>query len=290
MKNIAGISKPAKQAIARLPALFFLLAVFVWDSAQAHPGIGIVMDRAGNLFYTDLAHVWKITPDGRKSVAVSGVHTHELYLDESGNLHGEHLWAEDGGREWKHYVWKLSSSGKLETSETRRGFREEISFVRDAQGNMYSFAAGANPAFVRRSPTGVVTRLGENAAYRDVRWSTATRDGEIYFTDDGALRRLAKTGEVTTLAPNIKEQPGDWVGGVWLDGQGRIYVAVWGARMVKRYDPVQKRLEVVARSSTPWGPSGGMVARNGDLWLLETSQANTVRVRRIAANGAETIY
>ena len=36
---------------------------------QGHPGVGIVMDRHGNVFYTDLVQVWMITPDGRQSVA-----------------------------------------------------------------------------------------------------------------------------------------------------------------------------------------------------------------------------
>jgi hypothetical protein len=33
-----------------------------------------------------------------------------------------------------------------------------------------------------------------------------------------------------------------------------------------------------------------MVAPNGDMWLLETSESNAVRVRRISAGGAERIY
>ena len=42
--------------------------------------------------------------------------------------------------------------------------------------------------------------------------------------------------------------------------------------------------------AAPWAPAGGMYAANGDLWLLESSSANTVRVRRIARGGRETIY
>lgn len=58
----------------------------------AHPGIGIVKDSKGNIFYTDLKQVWKITPDAIKTIAVKGVHTHELFIDEQDNLFGEHLW------------------------------------------------------------------------------------------------------------------------------------------------------------------------------------------------------
>jgi hypothetical protein len=49
------------------------------------------MDSRGNFFYTDLSHVWKIAPSGAKSIALRGVHTHELYLDREDNLYGEHL-------------------------------------------------------------------------------------------------------------------------------------------------------------------------------------------------------
>lgn len=47
----------------------------------AHPPVGIVMDRSGVVYYSDLERVWKIEPDGRKTVAVPDAHTHELDLD-----------------------------------------------------------------------------------------------------------------------------------------------------------------------------------------------------------------
>ena len=70
-------------------SLTFLLICLV---AEAHPGIGIVEDSKGNIFYTDLEKVWKISKDGTKKVVVNNVHTHELYIDETDNLFGEHLW------------------------------------------------------------------------------------------------------------------------------------------------------------------------------------------------------
>src|SRR5688572_23144493 len=82
-------------------ALLFLISA----TMLAHPGVGIVMDSRGNVFYTDLSHVWKIAPDGAKTIAVRGVHTHELALDSADNLFGEHLWYEgDATRPWAHRV------------------------------------------------------------------------------------------------------------------------------------------------------------------------------------------
>jgi len=50
------------------------------------------------------------------------------------------------------------------------------------------------------------------------------------------------------------------------------------------------RLATVARTPAPWGPSGVMVAPNGDLWILEYSTTNEARVRRIARSGRVTVF
>ena len=68
--------------------------LFITFLLSAHPGIGIVMDSKGNVFYTDLVHVWQITPDGEHQIALKNVHTHQLFLDENGHLYGEHSWYE----------------------------------------------------------------------------------------------------------------------------------------------------------------------------------------------------
>jgi hypothetical protein len=73
-----------------------LLLVLLSLPVMAHPGVGIVQDSRGNVFLTDLKQVWKIAPDGQRSVAVPNVHTHELILDKDDNLYGEHLWYEGG--------------------------------------------------------------------------------------------------------------------------------------------------------------------------------------------------
>ena len=82
--------------MTRLATLLGSLAVLALAATplSAHPGIGIVVDSRGNVFYTDLKQVWRIAPDGTRSVAVPGVHTHELYLDAQDNLFGQHLWYE----------------------------------------------------------------------------------------------------------------------------------------------------------------------------------------------------
>jgi hypothetical protein len=84
-------------------------------SPMAHPGVGIVMDSKGNVFYTDLHQIWKIDLQGKKVMAVRNVHSHELYRDKHDSLYGEYLRYEgEATDKWGHYVWKLSADGKLE--------------------------------------------------------------------------------------------------------------------------------------------------------------------------------
>jgi DNA-binding beta-propeller fold protein YncE len=77
--------------------------------------------------------------------------------------------------------------------------------------------------------------------------------------------------------------------GLWLDQDENVYVAVYSGRVVKKVDR-EGKVTVAARSGVPWSPTGGLVAPNGDLWLLENSMTNAVRVRQIRRDGTEKIY
>ena len=281
-----------------LPLALFLLPL----TSLAHPGIGIVMDSRGNVYYTDLKQVWRPAPDGKNMVVVPNVHTHELYLDAQDNLYGEHLWYEgDATKKWGHRVWRLSLDGKLtDATPARTGFRddyEDFSFVRDRAGNMFWAARGKQTVIRMRSSDGRIHNLSGRAGFRDVRWITASPDGAVYLIDDADLRRVAPNGAVTTVARNLKEristqlfvQDRHALMGLWQDRPGNVYVAVYGARKVIKIAPDGK-VTVVVQSSFPWSPTGGMFAPNGDLWLLEYSLTNAVRVRRITHDGVSHVF
>jgi len=265
----------------------------------AHPGTGIVMDRKGNVFYTDLEQVWRIAPGGRKTVAVRDVHTHELCLDADGNLFGEHLWYEgEASDRWGHRVWRLSPRGALsDVIHAREGFRKDYSFVRDAEGNMYWADRGSPTRIQKRAPGGEISALSECPDCRDVRGMTATADGTVLFLDAGDLREVSPGGRLRTVARRLSRRT--WTRphvnkphalmGIWTDAARNVYVAVYGAGEVKRVSPGGE-VRVVARSRLPWSPTGGVVTAKGDLWLLEYSFTNAARVRRIARDGRETIY
>jgi len=267
--------------------LFLFAAALLAAPAAAHPGWGIVQDSRGNIYYTDLAQVWRLAPDGTKTVAVPHVHTHELYIDAGDNLYGEHVWYEGEATDrWGWRVWRLSRGGRLEDwIPATRGFRRDYSFVRDAAGNMYWADPGPGASVRRRTPAGRVTKLGE-ARFGDVRSMTVTPGGIVHLIDGEDLVTVSPTGEARRVAAGLAEetiiQPfvnaHHRVMGLWTDPQNNVYAAVWGGQMVKKIDPAG-RVSTAARSTFPWSPSGGMVAPDGRMWLLETSVTNAVRVR-----------
>lgn len=278
--------KPARLILALAPLLLGALP------AEAHPGIGIVRDARGNIYYTDLSQVWRIDPDGRRSVAVPGVHTHELALDPEGNLHGEHLWYEgEKTDKWGHRVWRRGADGRLsDVFPAREGFLRDTSFVRDAAGAAYWVEREPSVVFRKRRADGRIETLAPCGDCRNVRWSALAPDGTLLFTDAGDLRAVAPDGAIRTLAKGLQKPKGaSSLMGIWTDGKRAAYVADYGSRAVKRVGP-DGRVTMIARSPIPWGPTGGLFAPDGTLWLLETSATNAVRVRRIAPGGGETIY
>ncbi len=264
----------------------------------AHPGVGIVQDSRGNVYFTDLKQVWKITPDGRKSVAVPAVHTHELCLDGNDTLYGEHLWyVGDASKKWGHRVWNLKRDGTLvDVIPAREGFLTDYSFVRDRAGNMYWADRGEKNVIRKRSLDGSI-RTHATADFRDVRWMMAMPDGTLWLVDAGDLRRVSPEGQVVTVVarlsgrrpPPASASDRRYQMGLWADGGGNVHVAVAEERLVLRVTP-DGQTSVAARSPVGYRPSGGLFDRDGSLWILEYSPRNTVRVRRIGRDGSQRLY
>jgi hypothetical protein len=277
--------------------LCFLVLTVLGATAQAHPGVGIVADSRGNVFFTDLKQVWKITPDGKQTVAVPDVHSHELCLDGKDNLYGEHYWHDAQTKKWMRRVWCLKRDGGLtEVLYARDGYLRDYSFVRDRIGNMYWLDRGQKTVLMMHSPDGNSAPHGA-VELRDAEWMTVTPNGTLFLMDGGDLRRVSPDGKVTTVANKLseKERPPAGVSeknyhmGLWTDADGKVYIAVARERLVLRLSPGGKP-EVVARSDGSWSPSGGTFDHDGNLWLLEYNSRNAVRARRIDREGRERIF
>lgn len=282
-----------------MKTFFCLLSLWLMTlPVLAHPSVGIVQDSQGNVFYTDLKQVWKITPAGQKSIAVANVHTHELCLDNEDNLYGEHLWYEgEQTNRWGHRVWCLKRNGQLvEIIPARSGFLENYSFVRDRAGNMYWAERGPQTVIKKRTPAGQILTHA-SGPFHSVGRMTAQPDGTLFLLDAGALWRISPTGQSSTLLQRVSAQPRtatragelNYQMGLWLDQQAAVHVAVASERLVLKVKPDGKTA-VAHRSPLPWAPSGGLVDRAGEVWLLEYSPTNAVRVRHLKRDGTEQIF
>ena len=189
------------------PSAFCLLlsafCVVLATSAVAHPGVGIVADSRGNIFYTDLHDVWRIATTGARSIVVANVHTHELSIDANDNLYGEHVWYNGEALDtWGSRVWRRSPDGRVvDIVPSHAGFNEFI-FVRDAHGDSY-FAAREQNEIRKRTVDGRTLTIARGR-FRDIRWMTVTAGGVLYFFDLNDLIRVSN-GTMTTVARNLSK-------------------------------------------------------------------------------------
>jgi len=138
----------------------------------------------------------------------------------------------------------------------------------------------------KRAPGGPAITIAR-ASFRDVRWMTVTPQGTVYLVDLHDLVRVDAAGTVRTIARNIADDRRSFgspdrhaVMGLWTDPGGNVYAAVYSDGVVRKFTP-QGAMTVVAHSPFPWGPTGGAVAPDGSLWILEARMPDAVRVRHV---------
>jgi sugar lactone lactonase YvrE len=291
------MGEASEKALARRLLLLATLALYA-SPVFAHPGIGIVVDNHGNVFYTDLRQVWRMSPDGKREMAVPNVHTHELHIDSEGNLFGEHLWYEgDRTGKWGHYVWKRSPDGRLEkVISPTEGFLANYSFVRDRQGNMYWADRGETVTRIRRRSVqagGEIRTIAESP-FRNVRWMAVSAEGVVYLIDYQDLVRIRPRGKPEVMARGLARNsrwmlmPNEHaVMGLSPDAEGNVYVAVMADHEVKKVTP-EGVVSTVSKSTAPWAPTGVLAVPYGVLWILEGGSPLGVRARRITAAAVQT--
>jgi hypothetical protein len=272
-----------------------VLVASIWTQiGAAHPAIHVVTDAEGAIYYSDTKQVWRIAPGGAKSIAVPNVHTHELWMDPSGTLFGEHLEYHDppvDGAQWTHRVWKRTPDGRIsDVIARRKGFLSEykdFSFHRDERGNLY-WCDGKGMVQTRTSPTAPLRTVVHLKTSR-LGWMSVLPARTVVVSDHGALIRVGPDGSRKRhekLSPTNEQHS---IMGVWADRGGNLYVASTGAGAVVRINPAGETATVSA-SPAPWRPVGGTMTHDGTLWILEVSPSNDQRVRSVLPNGESRVH
>ena len=290
--------------------------VLLAGGVSAHPAWGIAVDRNNQIYFSDLETVWKIDARGKLTVfraGVSGRHTHDLNVDEAGNLYGADNSYEPATQRFFSAVWKMTPAGDFSyllapTDDPPEG----TSIWRDRDGNTYHATNYPERELLvlKRTPNGNVTALvGSGNAVRAYRQGVpysvggmaVGADGAVYFTDGPNVRKITADGRLTTLARDLAaekspenptpENPVTRLFGVAVDARGNVFVADNGNRRVLKVAP-DGTLSTAARAERPWSPTG-IALKDGDLYILEFGftppSTYTPRVRRLSADGTITV-
>ncbi len=270
--------------------LLILLSLLAFSTVYSHPGIGIVTNSKGEIFYSDLARIWKVSADGKtKTVIVPNVHTHELYMDNQDNLYGEHLWYEgEASDKWGHFVWKYDAKSKFtKVIPDTEGFLGNYSFNRDAAGNMYWIERGRKESFLmKRIPDGTIS-IVKTIKTTDVRWQYCMNDDTFYYVDDNDLFRI-KDSKVSVIALNVDDvsdykasgNPTHNIYGIYTDNAQNVYVSIYSMREIRKIQNNGK-VSIVYKSPCGWHPTGGLFDKVGNMWVLENNSVNQVRVTKV---------
>ena len=309
-----------KRTFFRVAVALSLSAISL-TAAAAHPATGVVFDgHRRTVYFSDLETVWKVDAAGRLSIfraAPGGRHTHELGIDQGGNVYGGDI-SYTGGR-WFSAFWRMTPAGELTyLLPPTEGFAPGWGVHRDSAGNVYSVEQDNNrrreTLLLRRTPEGRTERVaggayghadGRRAAARlaSVGGIAVLEDGTVFLTDGPHLRRVTADGTVTTIARNLPAsdpqtrlvagRAGGSLFGLAADGSGSVYVADFDNRRVLRVGPDGKVVTVL-RADKPWSPTGVALGNDGAIYVLEVSPApadgvNGSRVRRVTPDGGARI-
>ncbi|TAK17321.1 MAG: hypothetical protein EPO35_03305 [Acidobacteria bacterium] len=266
-------------------AAVLLMNVFaVPAAAQSSWGMGVT--RTGSIVFCDRVRstVWRIDSSGRRTAALEGVSCRAVATGLDGEVVGEST-PVDVTTTRGVGVWRLDANGLTEwlmapTLVPAPG----VWIARDATGRAYNWtgvgSGSAQSAIVAQDPSGLHTDIaggtrgnrdgfGRDAAFDNVTGLAAAPDGSLLVIDNGNIRRVHRTGLVTTEALGVVTDshiglinaPGLWAReiGIAADDRGEAVVVDPAAGRVVHIDRA-------GRAVSLWAPSGWSQRLTGGRW------------------------
>jgi hypothetical protein len=279
--------------------ILLLLCGLAAAPAAAHPPYGLVADEGGNLYFSDLETVWRLSKDGRLSVFrphVPETHVHALALAPDGAIDGDQNHYDPATERFFSGLWRRTANGieRAIVSMTERP-PPGMGVWQDSSGNRYNSqwlsTADRRVVLLRRRANGRVEVLFDESggaarpsqpSVESVGGMAFGIDGSLFFTNGGVLRRLAPNGIVTKMYDGGS---GSSLRGIAAAPDGRLLAADMGARAVLAFG-ADGTVSTLYRETAPWSPTA--VALSGARLLVLEANADPYeredRVRIIEVN------
>jgi DNA-binding beta-propeller fold protein YncE len=275
-----------------------LVVIGVAPAIMGHPGSGIAVDRQGQVYFLDTGSgLWRIDRRGQVT-HLSRTRFHWLAID-----------VDDCFANTQFPSGPLGEIIKVGTNPTVL-LSSDYPIAIGKDGNLYYPSGGAgNLRMMKMEPSGsssVVVALPPMANGKPlphIGGLVAGADGSLYYTEDGAVRRISARGQVDAVVtvqaaanppsiPALDQHP--YLRGVALDARAAMYVADTGDARVLKITP-NGQVTTLAQTKSPWAPTG-IALFGSDIYVLEfLHTASDVRrewlprVRKISADGTATI-
>lgn len=279
--------------------MFVFMQMLSSSMTFAHPGSGIIVDKYGQIYFTDTGNgVWKIDLNG-KLTFLPASKFHWMTIDPIG-----------------YFAESLKSFGQYFERVTRQSTKPALIMCSDfplvvgKDGNIYYADTRPSSAkIIRRTPDGKETVLASNNIFKFVSGIAVGADSSLYITEASnpnanTIRKITMTGTISIIATFVGKSGNDlpletvpsYCRGLAIDSSGSIYVAATGSRHVLKISP-QSEVTTILRTASPWTPTG-VAEFNGEVYILEwhdvspenleVREAYIPRVRKIGKDGKVT--
>jgi len=273
-----------------------LLCLFFGTKTFAHPGSGIVVDKFGNVYFTDTGKgVWKIDTKGNITYMTASKF-HWMTIDPMGYF-------ANSPKKFGAYFERVTD----QNSNPALVMCSDFPLVVNKDGNIYYADTRHNAAkIIRRTPAGRESTLVSDKIFEFVNGIAIGKDSCLYITESSnananTIRKITMDGEVSTIATFVGKSGNDWpletvpsyCRGLAVDADGTIYVAASGNRGVLKISP-KGEVNTIWQEPSPWTPTGVAVFNNEVYILewhdvaaadLEIRTAYIPRVRKIGSDG-----
>lgn len=254
----------------RVIIIIAFLQIFVSTISSAHPDSGIVVDKYGQIYFTDTGRgVWKIDTNGKLTILPAS-EFHWMTIDPIGYF-------AESTKSFGQYFERVTP----QSTKPALIMSSDFPLVVGRDGNIYYADTRPGSAkIVRRTPEGKETLFASNRIFEFISGIAVGDDGSLYITEAGntnsnTIRKITLNGTVSIIATYVGKSNKDlpfetapsYCRGLAVDSTGTIYVAATGSRSVLKITP-QGKVTTILKTTSPWTPTGVAVF-HGEVYVLE---------------------